>query len=170
MPLHGKSLSGHERNRVFLNVSGAGFVEISALTQADSQGDGRSAVAGDFTGDGMVDLIVRQSGGGPFMLYENRFPRKPGLSISLSGTRSQRQGIGARVVAEVGGRKIVREMYPPNGFMSQGPARVQFGLAGADKADKLTIHWPSGLVQELRDVPANHHLRIQEGNLRAEAR
>ena len=51
----------------------------------------------------MLDLIVRQAGGGPLLLYENRMPRKNYLTVSLRGRASNRQGIGARLTAEVGG-------------------------------------------------------------------
>jgi hypothetical protein len=160
----GRSLSGYERNRVYLNSGGREFFEISGLTGgADSEGDARSVVAADFNGDGMEDLIVRQAGGGSFLLFENRFPKQHWLRVSLRGEKSNSLGIGARVIAEVGGRKIVRELYPYNGFKAQGPAHVHFGLGDAVKVDRLTILWPGGHTQELRDVPADQRLVVREG-------
>lgn len=159
----GKSLSGHERNRVFLNDRGQTFYEISALTLADSEGDGRSVVAADFTGDGMEDLVVRQAGGGPLLLYENRFPKAHWLDVWLEGVQSNKQGIGARVVATINGRRIVRENFPVNGFKAQGPAYVHLGLGAASKLDKLTIQWPGGAVQEFTDVTADRAVRVTEG-------
>jgi len=159
----GKSLSGYERNRVFINSGGREFFEISGVTPADSEGDARCAVSIDFNGDGRQDLIVRQAGGGPFLLFENRFPKANWLEVSLRGTKSNSHGIGARIVAEVGSLKLTRELYPHNTFTSQTPARAHFGLAKASRIDKLTITWPSGLVQEFKDVPANQRLRITEG-------
>jgi len=160
----GKSLSGYERNRIFLNSGGEEFFEVSGLTGgADSDGDGRSVVPIDFNGDGMQDLIVRQAGGGPFLMFENRMPKANWLEVSLAGKKSNTLGIGARVTAELsGGQKIVRELFPHNTFRSQAPARVHFGLGKAAKVDRLTIRWPSGLVQELKDLPANRRLRIEE--------
>lgn len=166
----GKSLSGYERNRVFLNSRGRTFFEISALTSADSDGDGRSVVASDFNGDGMQDLIVRQSGGGSVLYFENRFPKANGLQVSLRGTKSQRQGIGARLVARVGSEKIVRELYPANGFKAQGSAEVHFGLGTAEQIDRLTITWPSGLVQEFSQLRANRSIRITEGSAEIQER
>lgn len=160
----GKSLSGYERNRIHLNSRGQKYYEISGLTGADSEGDGRAVVACDLNGDGMEDLIVRQSGGGSFLMFENRFPKTHWLEVSLRGVKSNTLGIGARIVAQVGDQKITRELYPANNFRSQGPAHVHFGLAKATKVDRLTITWPSGLIQEFTDLPADRHIRIKEGN------
>ena len=160
----GKSLSGYERNRVFLNHGGREFFEISGITSgADSEGDGRCVVVADFNGDGREDFIVRQAGGGTFLLFENRFPQAGWLEVSLRGTNGNRLGLGARVVAQVGALKLTRDVYPHNTFNSQGPAHVHFGLGQAARVDKLTVTWPSGLVQEWKDVVANRRLRLTEG-------
>jgi enediyne biosynthesis protein E4 len=159
----GKSLSGYERNGIYSNSRGEEFFEVSGLTGgADSDGDGRAVVPLDFNGDGMQDLIVRQAGGGSFLLFENRLPKANWLEVSLGGKKSNTLGIGARVTAEFSGQKLVRELYPHNTFKSQAPARVHFGLGKAAKVDRLTIRWPSGLVQELKDVASNRRLRIEE--------
>src|SRR5262249_39034106 len=148
----GHNLSAFERNRAFLNVKGQDFLDISHLTGADSDGDGRSVVAADFRNAGMLDLIVRQAGGGPLLLFENRLPRQNYLMVPPRGQESNRQGIGARLTAVVQGQQLVRELYPANGFHSQAPNIVHFGLADALVAESLTIRWPSGKVQVLKDV------------------
>jgi len=162
--IQGKSLSGYERNRLLLNSKGETFYDVSALTAADSEGDGRSVVAVDFTGDGMEDLLVRQAGGGPLLLFENRFPKTHWLRVSLRGTKSNRLGIGARLVAKVGGQQIVRELYPVNGFKAQGPAHVHLGLGNATKVDQLTVVWPSGLQQEFADLASDRAILLTEGS------
>src|SRR5207249_1424176 len=99
-------------------------------------------VAGYFRNNGQLDLVVRQVGGGPVLLYENRFPKRHYLKVSLRGTKSNRLGIGARLVAEVQGRRLVREQYPLTSYRSQMPNIVHFGLGDADHVDRLTIRWP----------------------------
>jgi hypothetical protein len=158
------NLSCFERNRVYLNVAGGNFVDISHLTGADSDGDGRAVVAADFNGDGRVDLAVRQAGGGPLLLLENQFPEQNYLKLTLRGRTSNRLGIGARVDAQIGERHIVREVYPANGFRSQAPLVVHLGLADATEVSRLTIRWPSGAVQELAALPANRHVVVTEGS------
>jgi hypothetical protein len=158
----GHNLSAYERKRAYLNVKGQAFLEISHLTGADNDGDGRSVVAADFGNTGRLDLIVRQVSGGALLLYENRFPQRHYLEVSLRGRRSNRQGIGARLTGVVQGQPIVREMYPSNTYRSQAPNIVHFGLGDADRVERLTIRWPSGLVQELTDLAADRHILVTE--------
>jgi hypothetical protein len=160
---HGHNLSAYERKRVYLNVRGRDFLDISYLSGADNDGDGRSVVAGDFGNTGRLDLVVRQAGGGPLLLYENDFPQRHYLKVTLRGTRSNRQGIGARLTAAVAGQPLVRELYPMNSFRSQMPNLVHFGLGEATRVDRLTIRWPSGIVQEFTDLAADRHIVVDEG-------
>jgi hypothetical protein len=171
----GFNLSAYERKRFFLNVPGTAisargksaggrdFLDLSYLSGADNDGDGRSVVAGDFRNNGRLDLVVRQVGGGPVILYENNFPQRHYLEVSLRGTKSNRLGIGARLVAEVNGRRIVREQYPHNSYRSQMPNVVHFGLGDAPRVNRLLIRWPSGIEQQLTDLPADRHIIIEEG-------
>ncbi len=161
----GHNLSAYERNRTFLNLGGERFADISFLTGTDSDGDGRSVFCADLDRDGMQDLVVRQAGGGPLLLFLNRFPPQHFLEVSLRGTRSNGLGVGARLTAEVGPRHLVREMYPSNTYACQHPCEVHFGLGDATRVDRLTIRWPSGFIQELTGVAADQHLRITEGSL-----
>ena len=162
----GHNLSCYERKRVFLNVAGAvrgrDFLDISALTGADNDGDGRSVVTGDFRNNGQLDLVVRQVGGGSLLLFENCFPRRHYLEVSLRGRQSNRQGIGARLTATAAGQALVREMYPVNSFRSQMPSVVHFGLGDATTVERLTIRWPSGKMQAFTNLAADRHILIDE--------
>ena len=158
------NLSGYERNRTYLNVGGKNFLDISYVTGTDTDGDGRAAIPIDFNHDGRQDLIVRQVGGGPLKVFENRFPQKHWLRVSLRGVESNRLGIGARLVARVDGRQIVRELFPINTYNSQAPALVHFGLGDAKQVDSLTIKWPSGKKQQLPTLTADRHVLIREGD------
>ncbi len=165
----GHNVSAFERNRMYLNVGGREFLDVSHLSGTDSDGDGRSVVAADFRNTGMLDLIVRQVGGGPLLLFENRLPVAHHLTVTLRGDKSNRRGIGARLTAEVDGRKIVRELFPACGYFSQAPSQVHLGLAGNAKVDKLTIRWPSGRVQVLTGIAADRHVIIDESKDGADA-
>jgi len=157
-----ENLSAYERDRIFLNVKGNAFLEISHLTAADNEGDGRAVVAADFFNTGRLALVLRQVGGGPLVLYENRFPQKHYLEVSLRGAKSNRQGVGARLVARVKGQQIVREMFPHNTYLSQAPNIVHFGLGDAERVERLTIRWPSGRVQELDNLRGDRHIIVDE--------
>jgi enediyne biosynthesis protein E4 len=158
----GHNLSAYERKRVFLNVRGRDFLDVSALTGADGDGDGRCVVAGDFRKNGQLDLVLRQSGGGPLLLYENRFPPRHYLEVSLRGRSSNRLGIGARLTAEVRGQRLIRELNPLNSFRSQMPSLVHFGLGAATRVEQLTIRWPSGRGQRLTNLAADRHITVDE--------
>jgi hypothetical protein len=167
----GKNLSCYERNRIYLNVKGSNFVDASFLTGADSDGDGRAVVAGDFRNNGQQDLVVRQVGGGAFLFFENNFPKKHYLQVTLRGKpvpgkapTSNRQGIGARLTAHVKGRQVVRELFPHNSYQSQMAKVVHFGLGDDVQVDRLVIRWPSGKEQVLTNVPGNQHIVVEEGN------
>ena len=163
IPTSGNNLSCYERKRTFLNVKGEDFLDISHLTGADNDGDGRSVVAADFRNVGLLDLVVRQAGGGPLLLYENRLPRRHYLEVSLLGRASIRQGVGARLTAVVKGQQLVRELYPANSFRSQAPNVVHFGLGDAEEVESLTVRWPSGKVQALTGLEGDRHILIDEG-------
>jgi hypothetical protein len=158
-----KNLSAYERNRTFLNLGLGRFVDVSFFSGADSDGDGRAVVAADLDGDGMEDLIVRQAGGGPLLLFQNRFPRRHYLRVSLRGTASNGLGIGARLSAHANNRQLVREMYPADTYVCRQPCEVYFGLGDATQVDRLTIRWPSGQTQELTSLAADRHIRVTEG-------
>jgi hypothetical protein len=166
---NGHNLSAFERKRVWINHQGKGFLDYSHLTGADNDGDGRSVVAADFRNTGQNDLIVRQIGGGSLLLYENNFPVRHYLKVSLRGTQSSRAGVGARLIARAGSLQMLREMYPYNSYLSQAPNIVHFGLGDAEKVDQLTIRWPSGKEQILSNIKSNQHILVTEGKEGAEA-
>jgi hypothetical protein len=158
------NLSAFERNRILLNNRQGAFVDVSHLTGADSDADSRSVTTADINGDGMQDLLVRSSGGGAVQVFLNRITPQHWLKVSLRGSQSNSLGIGARLVATVGNRDIPRQLYPVGCFRAQQPSHVYFGLSSAEKVDSLTITWPSGKTQVLKDVVSNRHILIREGS------
>jgi hypothetical protein len=158
----GHNLSAYERKRTWMNIRGSNFIDLSFLTGTDNDGDGRCVVAGDFRNNGRQDLIVRQVGGGPLMLYENNFPQKHYLKVSLRGHKSNRLGVGARLTAIVNGQRLVREMNPLNSYRSQMPNLVHFGMADAERVERLEVRWPSGKTQVFTDLPADRHIVVDE--------
>ena len=135
------NLSSYERNRMFLNRDGKSFIDASFASVADIDSDSRNVIAADFDRDGSTDLLVGSAGGGSLRLFANRFPRKAGNSvrIELVGVESNRPAIGTRIVANVSGRQIVRDVFPSNGFMGQGPVETILGLGVNSQIDQLSI-------------------------------
>ena len=159
-----RNLSAFEPNRLYLNAGDYRLLDVTLISGAGHRGDGRAALVADVNGDLHPDLIVRHAGGGSVCVFANRFPPAARLTVSLEGTKSNRLGIGARVVAEAGGRKLVRQLWSTNNFIGQQAPRVRFGLGSARTVDRLVVHWPSGHVQVLKGpIRTNRLLEIREG-------
>jgi hypothetical protein len=157
----GENLSAYERNCLFMNVDGESFVDGSFASGADIDSDSRSVIATDFNKDGSIDLLVASVGGGPLRLFLNRMPQQKRLRLTLEGTSSNRQGIGTRIIAKAGGRQVVRDVFPANGFAGQAPAHVDLGVGDAEHVE-LTVRWPSGRMQRLEQVPTGPPLKLVE--------
>ena len=164
MPGAGYNLSAYERNRLFVNAAGEGFVDATFSSAAGLDSDSRSAIAADFDRDGAPDLLVGSVGGGPVRLLRNRAVVSGGWTrIELIGVESNRQGVGARLTATVGGRSLRRDVFPANGGTGMGPVETLIGLGGARRIDTLEILWPSGKRQTLEGLPAGKVVTITEG-------
>ena len=101
----------------------------------------------------------------PALLYRNTVEPSPSrhwVELQLVGTRSNRSAIGAEVVVEAGGVRRRGIIDGGMGFASQNDRRLHFGLGAASRVDRVTIYWPSGLVQTLRGVESDQLLRVVE--------
>lgn len=157
------NLSAFERNRILLNTADGRFIDISHVSGgADLDSDSRSVVAGDFDEDGLLDLLIRNSGGGPIKLFRNQSPSANWVKLSLRGDASNSKGIGARIRAAIGEQVVERAMQAQNCFLGQSPAEVVIGLNKSDKIDSLQVLWPSGKAQTLSNLKANEHWLIVE--------
>ena len=110
----------------------------------------------------MVELLVNNSHDPPSLL-KNDGKHGNWILVKVVGTKSNRDGIGARVTVRAGGHQQLQEVRSGGGYVSQSDFRLHFGLGAAMKIDVLEIRWPSGLVQNLENIPANQILSIKEG-------
>ena len=165
-PKHFGRLSWHgwERNRHLRNRGDGTFQEIGRPAGTDLLTNSRGVAAADFWNRGVVDLAVAASAGRHALLRNEVGTRRSWLEVELAGTKSNRDGVGARVTVQAGGKRLTREVAAGDGYASQSMLRLHFGLGGARRIDELTVRWPaSGIVQRFRNVAAGRIVRITEG-------
>ena len=137
------------------------FTDISRTAGIADEGIGRGAAFGDYDADGDIDVLQVNVDG--VRLFRNDSP-SPGNWIHLDprGRVSNRDGAGARVRFEVGADVLVREVNANTGYLSSSERAVHAGIAAAEAADRIAITWPSGIAQQLIQVPAAQRVTAVE--------
>lgn len=171
------SFSGHERNKLFLNLDKE-FKDLSGISGLDSILDSRNIAVFDYNHDGFQDFLVANTNGQVLQLFQNRIPELldternfiavrfrggAGDSVPVS-TRSNsteswtnRDGVGARVLVDAGDLTIERELRCGEGFAAQNSNTLIIGTGSSPVASKVTVVWPTGK----RSVAQN----VQTGSL-----
>ena len=166
----GGSLSGRETNNFYINCGDGTFADASGITGLDFPEDGRAFAVGDLDQDGDLDLILKNRNSPQLRLMRNQAGSGyTAASFDLRGTRSNKDAVGAKITIETGAGSRSKFVKIGSGFLSQSSRRVWFGLGNQDRIPQVKIEWPSGEVQTVRDLPANHRIVIVEGEDRTEA-
>lgn len=154
-----------QRNQLFRNNGDSLFLEVS-----DSAGYGlkpmnssRGVAMGDYDNDGDVDVFVVNNNSYAVLLQNEGGNTNNWLNIKLTGTRSNRDAIGARVKVTAGPLRITKDVISGPGYLSQSDIRLVFGLGGNTKVDTAEIRWPGGVVETFKDINANQFVAIVEG-------
>ncbi len=157
--------SGYERNIFYANNRDGTFSDVSAVVGLDCVEDGRSFALADFDHDGRLEVALKNRNAPQLRLLKNVADSlPPSISFRLRGTKSNRDSIGAAVTVESSTGRQTRMLQAGSGFLSQHSKDVFFGLGDAVGPVHAMIRWPSGLVQEVHDLPLNHRIRIEEGS------
>jgi hypothetical protein len=157
--------SGYERNIFYANNGDGTFSDISGTVGLDLLEDGRAFALADFDHDGRQEVFLKNRNGPQLRLLKNVMENlPPSIAFRLRGTKSNRDAIGARVTVETDLGRQTRSLQAGSGFLSQHSKDVFFGLGAVNGPVGASICWPSGLVQELRDLPINHRVWVEEGS------
>ncbi len=156
--------SGYERNVFYANNRDGTFSDVSGAAGLDFVEDGRAFALADFDHDGRLEVFLKNRNGPQLRLVRNVLKDlAPSISFRLRGGKSNRDAIGAAITVESASGKQTRMLQAGSGFLSQHSKEVFFGLGEATGPVRASIRWPSGLVQELRDLPLNHRVWVEEG-------
>jgi len=158
-----RTWSGYQKKRFFHNLGDATFREIGADAGVNNDKDGRGIGVIDLDNDGRLDLVQTNADQSPIVYHNVSQNVGNWIELKLIGTKSNRDGIGARVQVQAGGLTQIRELDGGNGYASQSTRRIHFGIGSADKIDFLKVRWPSGLVEQV-NVPINVVTSVLEGS------
>ena len=148
---------------------------------ADDVKDARGMAVADFDNDGDLDIVINNNPGDcgresvpPVLLRNEVGTTRNFFVMELEGVESNRDAVGTLVKLEAESSdgsppvRIMRHVHCGSGYASQGDMRLFFGLGDRERIDKLVVHWPSGKVQEFKDIKANRFVRLVEGGDLAE--
>jgi hypothetical protein len=157
-------------NRMFRNVEGKRFADISASSGTGHLQKGHSVACGDWDRNGTLDIFIQMGGVTPVDRFHNLLFQNPGqgnnwLNLKLHGAKSNRAALGARIKLVTAGENpqtIYRHVTSGSSF-GANPLEQMVGLGKAERVDLLEIEWPtSGETQVFRNLPANQYLEITE--------
>ncbi len=157
---------------VLRNTGNGKFVNVS-----DSSGDGlkkqsvgRGAAFDDLDNDGDVDVVILNSRRGPTVLRNDSENDNHWIHIRLRGTKTNRDGVGARVTVTAGDLTQLDEVHSGRGYQSHYGMRLHFGLGKRDRVDRIEVHWIGGGVDVLEEVPVDRLVTMIEGGTQPNGR
>jgi hypothetical protein len=159
------STTYEQRPLLFYNRGQGDMVEIG-----EKSGDvmrrpivARGLAHADFDLDGDSDIALSRSGGTAMLLRNEGGNGNNSLRVTLLGTKSNRDGIGAHIEAKIGDRVLRRMVKSGSSYCSASELPVTLGAGDRSKIEDLKIQWPSGAVTQLQNVPANQAITVREG-------
>ncbi len=167
--MDGRSLSGYERSRVWLNDGAGHFQEVAQIVGVTDLYDGRAVAIADLWNRGALDVVVANQAG-PLLLYRGTAsPENGWIEFALEGRRSNRSAIGAQLVLFWNGTRQIQVVAGGSGFSAQSSRRLHFGLGPNPSIEKAVIVWPSGTVQTLMALRPGISHRVREPDEGADA-
>jgi hypothetical protein len=162
---HSFGVTYGERPLLFNNPGNGKFAEVGlrAGSAMAKRQVARGAATGDFLNNGSQDLLVSVLDGSPLLLRQKSALKGNWLRVRTIGTRSNRDGLGARVEVRAGNLVEIEEVRANSSFESASDPRLHFGLGSASRVDSIVVKWPSGKVDTLGSESANQELVVKEG-------
>jgi tetratricopeptide (TPR) repeat protein/murein DD-endopeptidase MepM/ murein hydrolase activator NlpD len=151
--------------RLYENRPNGKLVDISAHAGGPwaIERVGRGLAAGDLDNDGRIDAVVLPQNS-PVAYFHNKSPRVGNSVVFLlEGTKSNRDGVGARVTVTAGGRRQVAQRMGGGSYQSANDPRLHFGLGPSERVESVEVRWPSGKIDRWNEIAAGAGYRLKEG-------
>jgi enediyne biosynthesis protein E4 len=159
--------SNFQEPKILYHNNGNGtFTDISAdsgsgITTATSA---RGLAVGDLWNDGRLSAVISNMNAPPSVLVNQVKSANHWVAFRTIGTRSNRDGIGARITVKVGARTLVDEVRSGSSYSSSSDMRVHFGLGQTNKIDFVQVRWPGGLTERFDNVSVDSIHDLREGS------
>ncbi len=160
----GETRDGKGEVRLFRNLGPDGWKDVTADVGLDKiqLKEPRAIIAGDYDNDGATDLLITQNHGPAVLLHNEGGNKNNSLRLALKGLNDNKSAIGTKVEVFSGGLRQKFEVYGSSGYLGQNSPYLTIGLGQAKVADVLRLTWPTGVLQDEIEVPANKVQNIQE--------
>ncbi|MGA8313230.1 MAG: CRTAC1 family protein [Terriglobales bacterium] len=145
-------------NKTFSDISAQAGPGITAVHA------GRGLAIGDLWNDGRISAVISNMNARPSLLVNQVRSPNHWIGLRLQGTKSNRDGIGARVTVKVGTRILVDEVRSGSSYDSNNDVRIHIGLGHATKIDSIQVRWPSGLVEQVDGISVDAIHTLKEGS------
>jgi hypothetical protein len=158
--------SSYEEPRILYHNDGSGkFDDISdnAGSGITTPHAGRGLAVADLWNDGRISAVISNMNAPPSLLVNQVRSANHWIGIRTIGTKSNRDGIGARISVKAGPRTLVDEVRSGSSYNSNHDMRVHFGLGSIAKVDWVNVRWPSGLTERYEDVASDKINMLKEG-------
>ncbi len=160
----GRSFSGNESNCFFLNTRDGRFTDASAATNLSLYDDGRAVAVCDWDFDGNQDIWVSNRNAPRVRLLHNSSRGGNWFALRLKGTSSNRDAIGARVVVDIGDKRLrSKTVRAGDGFLAQSSKWLHFGLGKKDSISSVTVYWPGGESEKVSGLKINQFNTLEQG-------
>ncbi len=157
----------YEEPKLLYHNNGNGtFTDISRMAGQGitTPAPARGLAVGDLWNDGRLSAVIVNRNGPPSLLVNRVTYPNHWIEIKTVGTRSNRSGIGARLVVKTASRTQIDEVRSGSSYISNSDMRAHFGLGTTTKIEYLEVHWPSGLVERFRNPPVDSIVTVKEGS------
>lgn len=127
---------------------------------------GRGLATGDIDNDGRMDAVITTNDGGLHIFHNETTNQNHWIALNLAGHKSNRDGIGAEIRVTTANGSQFSTVTTSGSYLSASDKRAHFGLGNASKIEAIEIHWPSGMVQTLRNISVDRLLTVDEPSVR----